>query len=252
MCDDPVKVFLVAEGWFVIQAFRSELDVLPNVRFVGVVTLSRPNDGSKCSDRELQRVTDIAASADCDVVCIEGVTLDGSAVTELVVRLANRKDCAPLLVVTRPTTADLELLALQSGAHGVVMVDDDPGRLSDAVQLVAAGYLVRSATPTLPNNGHATQSSIACPAAESFTSKEIEVLIYLVRGMTNTEIAKSVNMSTIAVKALIQRMRIRLGLDNRASLAAYALQVGVTRPDIVPMHGADIDPASARSQADNN
>ena len=51
---------------------------------------------------------------------------------------------------------------------------------------------------------------------------EEELLFLVAQGRTNREIAERIGRTPTAVKALLQRMYMRLWIPNRVALAAYA------------------------------
>jgi DNA-binding NarL/FixJ family response regulator len=58
---------------------------------------------------------------------------------------------------------------------------------------------------------------------ENLTDRELEILIYLSKGMTNKEIASELCISRHTVKAHISEILRKLNLRNRINAAIYAL-----------------------------
>ncbi len=62
------------------------------------------------------------------------------------------------------------------------------------------------------------------------TSRELEVLPYLLQGRTNREIAKSLNVSLSTVKAHIEHIIAKLGVSDRTQAAVRAIELGLVSP----------------------
>ena len=63
------------------------------------------------------------------------------------------------------------------------------------------------------------------------TRRELEVLQLIARGETNKAIAAAFVISEHTVARHVQNMLLKLGFSSRASLAAYAVERGLTRSD---------------------
>ncbi|MBG0822497.1 response regulator transcription factor [Planomonospora sp. ID91781] len=62
------------------------------------------------------------------------------------------------------------------------------------------------------------------------TARELEVLLLVARGMSNTRIARSLGLSEAGVKSRVNRILIRLGLENRVQAAILAHEAGLAAP----------------------
>lgn len=65
------------------------------------------------------------------------------------------------------------------------------------------------------------------------TDRELEVLQYVIKGMTNKEIARILSITDHTVKAHIASVIRKLGVKNRLDVALIAVTEGITnlRPD---------------------
>ncbi len=61
----------------------------------------------------------------------------------------------------------------------------------------------------------------------NLTDREYEVLILLMKGYTNPEIAEKLNITVHTVKAHISSMYEKTGLTSRVTLAVKACQLGI-------------------------
>ena len=62
---------------------------------------------------------------------------------------------------------------------------------------------------------------------EPLTSRELEVLACIARGLSNREIADELSISERTVKAHVSSLLGKLGLPDRTNLAIYALKHGI-------------------------
>lgn len=115
--------------------------------------------------------------------------------------------------------------ALAAGAAGYVLKDTAIGELRAAIDQVLAG---RSAIPLDLVN--AALRAPAAPARASdlsalLTSREQAVLELVSQGMTNKEIARTLDISPATVKAHVERIIAKLGVADRTQAAVLATQL---------------------------
>ncbi|GAA3446105.1 response regulator transcription factor [Planomonospora venezuelensis] len=162
--------------------------------------------------------------------------------------------------------------SLRSGASGFVLKNTSPDGLADAIRAVAAGEaalapavtrriigVVAALPPVLltgarrPGAGEtaadaAGPGTAASAAGEArpdgrseaarrigeLTARELEVLVLVARGLSNTRIARSLGLSEAGVKSRVNRILTRLGLENRVQAAILAHEAGLA--DAFPPH----------------
>jgi DNA-binding NarL/FixJ family response regulator len=82
------------------------------------------------------------------------------------------------------------------------------------------------------NESEAPRASRSCCCqAEHFTEIEIKVLCLVAEGLSNSEIAGSMNISSHTVDRHLTQMLRRSGARNRAGLVSLAFRVGVLITD---------------------
>lgn len=114
--------------------------------------------------------------------------------------------------------------ALQLGASGIFLKSDSPGRLVQAIRLVAAG-----AAWVDPRVVERMADRIAAPSTQETSDRpldgrELRVLQGVLGGLTNREIGDSAGLSEGAVKHVVQRLFTRAGVKCRSQLVRAALQ----------------------------
>ena len=199
----------------------------------GLQRILRRRDGfdivGECADGD--EVPAFLAEHPVDVVVMDlrMRRVDGIEATR---RLRAAGERPPVLVLT--TFDDDELLsgALRAGAAGFVLKDSPAEELMRAVRAVASGdswldpavtarvlTAYRSAPPAL---GAANSEALA-----DLTSRELDVLRLIGRGLSNGEIAASLVISELTVKSHVGRIFAKLELRDRAAAIVYAFDHGI-------------------------
>jgi DNA-binding NarL/FixJ family response regulator len=219
MTEPTVNVMLVDDQELVRSGLRRILR-----RRDGFAIVAECTDGS-----EVEAAVD-AHRPDVVVMDLRMRDVDGIEATR---RLRARSDTPPVLVLT--TFDDDELLsgALRAGAAGFLLKDSPAEELIRAVRTIAAGNAlldpvvtgrVLSAYRSTPGNG-----TPVVDVAE-LTSRELEVLQLMGRGLTNGEIAGQLVISEVTVKSHIGRIFTKLDLRDRAAAIIYAFDHRLVAP----------------------
>jgi DNA-binding NarL/FixJ family response regulator len=157
------------------------------------------------------------------------------------------------------TTFDLDeyvYAALAAGASGFLLKDVTPEHLVGAVQLVRTGdaLLAPSITRRLverfaaaPGSGSATGTAGGAGAGgapakpgtaagrpgcdvSALTPRELEVLGFVARGLSNAEIASDLVLSEATVKTHVARILTKLSLRDRVQAVVLAYETGLISP----------------------
>jgi DNA-binding NarL/FixJ family response regulator len=62
------------------------------------------------------------------------------------------------------------------------------------------------------------------------TERELEVLVYVARGLSNAEIAEQLFVSEATVKTHVNQVFAKTGVRDRAQLVGYAFRTGLAAP----------------------
>ena len=134
------------------------------------------------------------------------------------------------------TTFDLDedvYRALKAGASGFLLKDARREQLVTAVRTVAAGdqLLAPSITRRLIEDfcARPDPDNPARPS-DRLSSRELEVVQRIARGMTNAEIATELYLAETTVKSHVARILTKLGLRDHVQIVVYAYETGLTRP----------------------
>lgn len=109
--------------------------------------------------------------------------------------------------------------ALQAGARGYVLKSIVREELLRAIREVHAGrrYLDSTVAPLLAER----------MSHRSLTSRELEVLRMLSKGLGNKEIAATLNIAEVTVKLHVSHLFEKLDVNDRTQAATVALQRGI-------------------------
>lgn len=119
-----------------------------------------------------------------------------------------------LILTTFATSAEVHR-ALDAGALGVISKDMPNKFLVAAIHSVATGK--RFFSPDV-------ESLLDAEKAHPLTSRQLEILEALTRGLSNNDIAKILNISEDGVKAHMKTLFAKLNVSNRLEAASYALK----------------------------
>ncbi|MFD9113788.1 response regulator [Streptomyces bottropensis] len=216
---------LVVDDQFLIRAgLVGLLRAAPGVEVVGEAA-----DG--------EEAVEAAARTRPDVILmdIRMPGMNGIQATEHI--LARASDCAPRILVL--TTFDLDEYvygALRAGASGFLLKDSGPERLLAAVAAIGGGdalfapSVTRRLVEAFARQGGAVGAGEQPPDLGALTSREVEVLRLIARGLSNLEIADRLHISEATVKTHLNRTMTKLALGSRAQAVVVAYETGLVTP----------------------
>ncbi len=134
-----------------------------------------------------------------------------------------------IVILTTYNEDDLMIRGLQSGARGYLLKDCSRENLLDTIHAAAKGetllkpeILARVLAPqTAPKPDPVPQTE------STLTERELEVLQSAARGQRNKEIAYKLGITERTVKAHLQSVYQKYGVDSRAAAVAVAAQKGL-------------------------
>ncbi|GIH20658.1 response regulator [Rugosimonospora africana] len=135
------------------------------------------------------------------------------------------------------TTFDLDryvYAALSAGASGFLLKDVSPEHLVAAVRLVRSGDALLA--PTITRRlierfaVRDEQAAILHRDLAALTPRELEVLQFLARGLSNAELAARFQLSEATVKTHVARILAKLHLRDRAQAVVVAYETGLVTP----------------------
>jgi DNA-binding NarL/FixJ family response regulator len=165
------------------------------------------------------------ASEIVDVVFSE-IRMPGLDGIDALLRLRERGDRTPVLLLTTFDDSDLLLRATEAGAQGFLLKDAAPEDLRDAIARVAAGDSLLQPVSTDPVRARFRFHDEEAPRG-TFGEREVAILRLLAGGYSNKEIARTLFLAEGTVKNYVSTLLDKLGTRDRtrAVLKAITLRI---------------------------
>lgn len=209
ICDDQV---LVRTGLVTIIGAQPDLEV-----------------AGECGDG--QSAVDLAGRLRPDIVLMDVrmPVLDGIEATRLLAG-ARVPRPAKVLVLTTFNLDKYVYEALRAGAAGFLLKDAPPAQLLHGIRTVAKGAALLDPEVTRQLVGRYAariRPADGAPRDIPLTPRELEVLRLIADGLSNGEIAASLQLSHETVKTFVSRILTKLDLRDRVQAVVYAYRQGL-------------------------
>lgn len=140
-----------------------------------------------------------------------------------------------VIILTSHERGEEVIAALGSGANAYCLKDISPETLSEVIRNVSDGACwVDPAVSAValnffpkPENVSLIQTNEVQDARAQLTERELEVLKHLVKGKSNTEIAKELIVSVHTAKAHVCSILQKLCVDDRVQAAVKAIKENI-------------------------
>ena len=138
---------------------------------------------------------------------------------EVVVKVRAAHSATRCIILTMREDIDTVRRALDAGVSGYVLKEAAYEEIADAVIKVAAGKVYLGGFQNHPK-------LFTRPCDGQLTNREIEVLRFVVRGLTSRQIAEELNISPRTVETHRQNIMEKLNIRTATALACYARDQG--------------------------
>ena len=204
---------VIGEDHAIVRAgLRQSLALEPDLDVVG-----------EASDGPM--LLDAVATHRPDVVLTD-MTMPQMAGLELVKALKRDHPSIPILVLSMHDHVEIVARALRAGASGYLSKDSDPALLPQALRRTAAGD--RYVAPELAQRMVLDRASYDAQADDvTVSDREYQVLEGIARGISASELAEALGVSTKTVSAHKMRLMRKLGFSSTSQLVRFALDRGI-------------------------
>ncbi len=219
-----IKVLIVDDQALVRAGFRMILESEPGIEIVG-----EASDGLEALEAAREHAPDVV------LMDIRMPNLDGLEATRRLV--GGEHEGLRVLMLTTFDLDEYVYEALRAGASGFLLKDTPPEQLVTAIQVIASGDALLSPAITkrvieeFIRRPPSTIETALPSALGDLTARELEVLGFMARGLSNAEIAKDLFVSETTVKTHVARILMKLDLRDRVVQAVvYAYESGLVQP----------------------
>jgi DNA-binding NarL/FixJ family response regulator len=215
------SVLICDDQGLVRVGLRKILDVEPDLEVIGEAF-----DGAQAIEAAARLLPDVV------LMDIRMPTLDGISATR---RIVSERPATRVLILTTFGLDTYVYDALRAGASGFMLKDAPPEEIAAAVRIVARGEallapaVTRTVIAEFARMPELRRTDTPVEVSE-LTPREREVLDLLVRGMSNTEICRSLVISDATAKTHVARILQKLGLRDRVQVVIYAYESGLVTP----------------------
>jgi len=207
--ETSIRVLVVDDQAVVRSGLAAFLSIYDDLALVG-----EANDGAKA--------VNLCGQLRPDVVLMDLVmpNMDGAEAT-----LAIRKHYSQIQVIALTSFKEDELVkrVLEAGAIGYLLKNVSADELADAIRAAYAGRPTLAPEATQVLIRQARQSAFTQPGFD-LTEREREVLVLMVEGLNNSEIADRLIISRSTVKFHVSNVLSKLQVSSRMEAIAYAIK----------------------------
>lgn len=212
-----IRVMITDDHLIVREGLRLILETADDIEVVGEAV-----DGAECLQLA-PKLNPQVILMDLQMPRMDGITAIGHL----------RKDFPEIAIVILTTynEDDLMVKGLQAGARGYLLKDSSRESLLDTIHAAAKGetllkpeILVRVLAPQA---SRAPKSADTAQTDSSLTERELEVLQLAAKGERNKEMAYKLGITERTVKAHLQSIYQKFGVDSRAAAVAVAAGKGL-------------------------
>jgi DNA-binding NarL/FixJ family response regulator len=219
-----IRVVLADDQELVRAGLRLMLDAEPDIEVVGEAAEGR---AALAAARTLR--------PDVILMDIRMPVMDGIEATRQL--SADNGPAGPsVLILTTYDADEYVFAALRAGASGFLLKHTSPEELAAAVRTVAsgAGLIAPAVTRRLIAEFAATTARMPQPpeSLATLTPREREVLELIARGLTNSEIARTLFVSEATVKTHVAHILRGLAVRDRVQIVIYAYESGLIRAGV--------------------
>lgn len=214
MTAKPIKVLVADDHMIVRTGIRHLLESEPGFEVVG--------EAGNAAE-----AVALAAELHPDVLVLD-ISMPEESGLEVAARLRSRPGGPRVLILSMHNNAEYVVESVRAGAHGYLLKDTAATELRNAIRAVCRGESYFS-PPVASRLSAALRGEYEPQHAglDQLTGREREVLLGVVRGRTNKEIAAELGISHRTVETHRESLMRKLQIRTVAELTRFALGAGM-------------------------
>lgn len=144
---------------------------------------------------------------------------------------------ACIVAMTTFGTRDYVVAALKAGASGYLLKDVGGAALLAALRQAMQGEMPLSSAVRRALVASILDSAVVKTREHKLAPREVELVGWLARGLSNQQIAQQMNLSEGSVKQYVVRVSEKLSVSSRTQIIVRAIQMGIVDPTALPPIG---------------
>ena len=212
-----IKVLLVDDHEIVYMGVEKLLSSSENIKLVGI---------AKDGEDALLKVKKLAP--DIVLLDINLPKMNGIKVTEEIIK---KNPATKIILHTSYVDEEYIVKGFEVGAMGYVPKNFNPDQLVEAIEMVYNGerYIKGLVSEVLMNSFFKKEEKKDMVQSTNLTERELEVLKYIIKGLTNNDIAQELYISVRTVEVHKANIMKKLSINNTAELVVYAIKNGLVQ-----------------------
>jgi DNA-binding NarL/FixJ family response regulator len=174
----------------------------------------------------VQAALHILSDAELDVVLLDS-TLGQQSLFDFFIQANRLGFRGRVLIVTAGLSKREGLELIRLGACGIVNKHSSAVALSDSILQVASGKTWIEQQDLRAFVEAAAVENVSQTKVRQFTKPEREVLICILNGLTNKQIATRLGRTETSIKSIVQQLFKKTGFRKRSQLVHIALSIGM-------------------------
>lgn len=165
-----------------------------------------------------------------DVVLMD-INMPGESGIDACRKITRQFPDTRVIMLTSFSDDELILKALQAGASGYILKQLDTRSLITALEAVREGNAVLDpqVTRQVIDQIRKDENRRQAAAFHGLSTREMEVLVEVSKGLSNNEIGDKLNLSEKTVRNHVSAILTKLELNNRIEAATYAVKHDIER-----------------------
>jgi NarL family two-component system response regulator YdfI len=212
-----IRVMITDDHLIVREGLRLILETADDIEVVGEAV-----DGAECLELA-SKLNPQVILMDLQMPRMDGITAIG--------HLRNDFPDIAIVILTTYNEDDLMIQGLQAGARGYLLKDSSRENLLDSIRAAARGETLLKpeilARVLAPQPRGKPVASTQNESTLTLTGRELEVLQLAAKGERNKEMAYKLGITERTVKAHLQSIYQKFGVDSRAAAVAVAAGKGL-------------------------